>query len=270
MILPACDALLPTPEIFPTDTPTVTVTRTATIQWFPATATPTPGVQRPQLIPTPDQRPALGEALLRDSFTDGAAWSTFTSAAGSIQVGKGQITFSAPEISANLVSLRRGVLPEDYYLEVTAATSLCRAKDAYGLAFRADGGAGQYRLLVSCDGFLRLERWRAAEAAVVQDWLPSGQLAGAGPQVLRLGLWLVGSEMRVFVNDVFQFSARDPLLTGQQLGLFLRSTGANATTVSFSELVVRAVRGYVPSPVPSATPVVTVVATRAPTLTPGK
>ena len=132
----------------------------------------------------------------------------------------------------------------------------------------SDGAAAQYRLLVSCDGFLRLERWRATEAAVIQDWLPSGQIPTAGPQVLRLGVWMVGSEMRIFVNETFQFAARDPLLNGAQMGVFLRSTGANATTVTFTDLVVRAVRVYVPSLSPSTTPVITIPATRAPTLTP--
>ncbi len=266
--LPACQVLLATPQIYPSETPTVTVTPTVTIQWFPSTATPTPAPLRPQLAPTPDQRPALGEVLLRDTFTESSYWQTFDTNSGTIRVSKGQLTLSLPELSANLVSLRRAPLPEDFFIEITSSTSLCRGKDAYGLIFRSDGGVGQYRLLVSCDGFLRLERWRAAEAAVIQDWLPSGQIPNAGPQVLRLGVWMVGSEMRIFVNDVFQFAARDPLLNGSQLGVCLRSTGANATTVNFSDLVVRGIRGYVPTLIPSATPVITIPATRAPTQTP--
>ena len=43
---------------------------------------------------------------------------------------------------------------------------------------------------------------------------------------------------------------------------------ANAATVIFSDLQVRSIRGYVPTPYPSATLAITIPATRAPTLTP--
>jgi hypothetical protein len=266
--LSGCQVLFATAEPFPTDTRTPTITLTRTIQWFPSTVTPTPNVQRTVLAPTADQRPALAEVVLRDNFSEGGAWQTFETAIGTIKVSKGSLTLTVPEGNSNLASLRRGALPEDFYLEITSSTSLCLGKDSYGIAFRSDGGVSQYRLLVSCDGFLRVERWRSSEAAVIQDWTPSGQIPRSGPQVLRLGVWMAGSEMRFFVDNVFQFSTRDPLLAGAQIGVFLRATGANAVTVNFSDLVVRSVQGFVPTPIPSPTPVITIPATRAPTLTP--
>ncbi len=262
--------MLPTPVIYPSDTPTPTLTPTVTIQWFPSTDTPTPAPPRVIVVPTVDQRPAVGAVVLRDDFNDPSLWQTFQSDSGSITVINGMITLAAPELPVNLVSLRRAPVPADYYLEITSSASLCRGKDSYGLVFRADGAGSQYRLMVSCDGNLRVERWRPAEAAVVQNWTPSGQVPRAGLQVLRLGVWMVGSEMRIFVDDVFQFLVRDPLLSGQQVGVFLRSTGANAATVNFSNLVIYQIQGYVPSPIPSATPVITIAATHAPTLTPSK
>lgn len=268
--LAGCQVLLATAEIFPTDTPTPTLSSTPTIQWFPATNTPTPGAPRPGVAPTVDQRPAVGAVFLRDDFNDAAQWQTFQSASGSVIAGKGMLSITAPEIPVNLVSLRREPVPADFYLEITSSASLCRGKDSYGVVFRADGANSLYRLIVSCDGYLRVERWRPTEAAVVQNWTPSGQVPRAGLQVLRLGVWVVGSEMRVFVDNVFQFLVRDPLLSGQQVGVFLRSTGENAATVNFSNLVIYRIQGYVPSPIPSATPVITIPATRAPTLTPSR
>jgi hypothetical protein len=267
-IFSGCQVLLATAEIYPTDTPTPTLTPTVTIQWFPSTETPTPHAPRPVVVPTVDQRPAVGEVALRDDFNDPALWQTYQSDSGSITVAKGVLSLAAPDLPVNLVSLRREAVPADFYLEITSSASLCRGKDSYGVAFRADGAGSEYRLMVSCDGYLRVERWRPAEVAVVQNWTPSGQVPRAGLKVLRLGVWMVGSEMRIFVDDVFQFLVRDPLITGQQVGVFLRSTGANAATVNFSDLVIYRIQGYVPSPIPSATPVITIPATRAPTLTP--
>ncbi len=262
--------MLATPEIFPTDTPTVTITPTRTIQWFPSTATPTPGVQRPVMSATPDQRPALGEIILQDNFSDSSLWQTYDTAGGSATLSRGSLNLAAPEIFANLVSLWKKPVPADFYIEITSSTGLCRGKDTYGLVFRSDGGASQYRLIVSCDGFLRVERWQASSVAVDQDWLPSSQIPRGGPQVLQLGVWMVGSEMRVFINGAYQFSTRDPVLNGQQVGVFLRSTGANAVSVSFSNLVIRGIQNYRPSPVPSPTANITLTPTRAPTNTPVK
>lgn len=264
VMLSACSAL-PTQEIFPSVTPTITLTPTRTIQWFPSSPTPTPGAARQAVIPTPDLRLGLGEIVLQDNFSDAAPWQTYDSTGGSARVSRGGLTLAAPDQAANLVSLRRGSLPIDFFMEITSSTGLCRGKDSYGLAFRSDGGASQYRLIVSCDGYLRIERWRGAEIAVDQDWTPSTQIPQGGPQNLRLGVWMVGSEMRIFVNGAFQFSARDPVLNGQQVGVFLRSTGANAASVSFSALEVRAISNYQPSPVPSPTPNVTATLTRMPT-----
>ena len=257
--------LLATPEIFPTDTPTVTLTPTRTVQWFPSTATPTPGVQRPVMMPTPDQRPALGEVILQDNFSDSSLWQTYDTSIGSAKISRGSLNLAAPEMVANLVSLWHTPVPADFYMEITSSTGLCRGKDTYGVVFRSDGGTSQYRLIVSCDGNLRIERWRAAEVAVDQDWLPSTQIPQGGPQVLQLGVWMVGSEMRIFINGAYQFSTRDRVLDGQQVGVFLRSTGANAVSVSFSNLVIRSIQNYQPSPVPSPTPNVTLTPTRMPT-----
>ena len=268
ILLPACQVLLATAEPFPTDTPTPTLSPTPTIQWFPSTATPTPGPQRPLLAPTPNQRPAMGAVVLTDTFNNTTGWQTYQTSDGSATLSGGRLTLAAPESSANMISLRAGPVPLDYYAEITTSTSLCRGKDSYGLVYRADGAGSMYRLIVSCDGFLRVERWQPNAAAAVQDWTPSGQIPTAGPQELRLGLWLVGSEARIFVNDVYQFAVRDPLLDGLQVGVFLHSTGANAATVSFSNLVVNAITGYVPSPVPSPTPIITIYPTHAPYYTP--
>jgi hypothetical protein len=271
--LPGCSVLLATAEPFPTDTPTPTITPTRTIQWFPVSTTPTPWelpAGGPVLTPTLDQRPALGEVVLQDNFSDSTLWQTYDTAGGSAKISHGSLNLTAPELFANLVSLRHSPVPGDFFLEITGSTGLCRGKDSYGVVFRSDGGANQYRLIVSCDGYLRVERWRGSEVAVAQDWLPSTQIPQGGPQVLQLGVWMVGSEMRIFINGAYQFSTHDPVLDGKQVGVFLRSTGANAVSVSFSNLVIRGIQNYRPSPVPSPTPDVTLTPTRMPTNTPGK
>jgi hypothetical protein len=44
--------------------------------------------------------------------------------------------------------------------------------------------------------------------------------------------------MRFFINDEFQFSINDRILATGLIGVFARSGGETAVTVSFSDLVV--------------------------------
>jgi hypothetical protein len=271
--LSACSGLPGiTPEPTDTATPTATLTPipSATIVWFPPTRTPTSQPVPPAVLaqPTPEPRPNLGNVVLQDSFIDKTGWQSGVLGGGTADYGNNSLNLVIPDAAATLISLHRAALPQgDYYLEITITANLCRGKDAYGLIFRSDGGTSSgYRWIFTCDGNMRVERWRPAEAAVVQDWIYFGE--GGAPLVIRLGLWLYHDEMRFFVNDTYLFSARDPLLTGSQIGVFTKSTGQNALSVSFSNLVVRSISGYVPTPIPSPTVYLTLTNTHAPTWTP--
>jgi hypothetical protein len=236
------------PAETPPPAPTSVQTATATVDWFPATSTPTLAPS-PVFTPTPDLRPGLGQVLLQDDFTDPQAWQTGKNPAGNMAFGKNVLTLAVAAPKGALFSLRSGPELGDYYLEVTAAPSLCRGADAYGLLLRAASTPNFYRFSLTCDGQTRLERIHNGSAAVLQDWTPR-----IGPPLpSRLGVWIAGDEIRVFIDNYFQFSARDPVLTGGSLGLFARAAGDSALTVSFSDLVVRQV-GPDPAPVRTLSP----------------
>ena len=40
----------------------------------------------------------------------------------------------------------------------------------------------------------------------------------------RLGVYAQGAELRVFINDVYQFSVKDPVWSSGTLGVFARSS----------------------------------------------
>ena len=258
-----------TPE--PTDTPTppatITPQPTATIVWFPATSTPTPPPTPAEPVPpTEEPKPGVGDVVIEDMFSSNSGWLTGALEGGTSAIGNHALSLVIPESAVTISSQRFGEVPVNYYLEVTASASLCRGKDSYGLLFRSDGAYSAYHWILTCDGQMRLERWRPSEAAAIQDWTYWGE--GGAPLSVRLGLWLYGSEMRFFVNGIYLFSVRDPVLNGTHLGVFAKSTGQNALSVSFSDLVIRQISGYQPSLVPSPTVYVSPTNTRAPTWTP--
>ena len=77
--------------------------------------------------------------------------------------------------------------------------------------------------------------------------LPGGLLP------VRVGVWMAGPELRLFVNGEFVFSARDRVLQDGQLGVYARAASSSTLTVSFSDLEVYAIDlAQVPTLTPTA------------------
>ncbi len=234
---------LPAQTALPSDTPVPS----ATIQWFPNTATPTP---RSVVLatPTPDPRPGLGEVILADDFSDETLWEVGRSAAGTVGYGINELTLAVAQSRGRLYSFRKDTLVSDFYLEMDILPSLCRGQDAFGLLFRVQNTTSFYRLLFNCQGQLRLERVSGGEPRILVNWTPLGQVSIGASQSFRVGIWMAGPQMRVLVNGVLQLEARDSAYQNGGLGVYAVSGGDTPLTVNFSALSVRAVSTASPTP----------------------
>ncbi len=228
----------PTP-LPPAHTPTITPTITVTIDWFPATATPT---LRPTEIiePTSEMRPGVGSILIEDLLGSGSDWRTGAFSAGNITLVNDSLTLAIQQSKASLLSLELKNVWRDFYLETDVNIGLCRGKDVYSIVVRSISEYNYYRFLVDCQGNARAERVRDGSTTLMQDWTPTGIPPGA-PQNVSLGVWVVGSEMRLFANNAYVFSVKDPVFTDGTIGVFARAEGDSPVTVSFSEMKVSAV-----------------------------
>jgi hypothetical protein len=237
LINSAC-TVAPPVELIPTDTqaePTATVT--PTVVWFPPTATPT-AFPTPVVTPTEDMRPTLGRVLFKDDFSDANAWTTSQSAEGSVALGKNELTIAIGETNAYLCGVREEPAFSDFYLEITANTSLCRGMDEYGVLFRVSSAMDYYRFSLSCNGQVRLDRLANSQASSPQPWMMSGAVPPGAPSSARIGVAAQGEELSFFVNGRYQFSIHDPLLSAGGVGVFARSANKMAVTVNFSQLVI--------------------------------
>jgi hypothetical protein len=105
-------------------------------------------------------------------------------------------------------------------------------------------GSSFYRFVLSCNGYLHVERIKNGTKLIIYASVPSGDAPLGAPGEVRIGLWAVGAEMRFFLNDRFQFSLVDKSFPDGALGVFARSAGDTPVTVTFSDLTVYDV-GYV-------------------------
>lgn len=215
-------------------------TATPTTDWFPATATSTP-LPTQAVTPTPQMLTGLGEVILEDDFRDADQWGLVQRETGTSALGNDQLTIALSAPRAYLSAQRLDTMLTSYYLEITASPNLCREGDSYGVLVRIQSDVDYARLVLNCSGYLRFERVHNAEVVVLQDWSPSGQVRPGAPISYRLGIWSLGSELRIFVDGIYQFSVEENTLLNGGVGVFARSVGQNAVSVSFSNLVIRSV-----------------------------
>ncbi|HEX7541962.1 MAG TPA: hypothetical protein VF352_07515 [Anaerolineales bacterium] len=267
--LTACSGLFPAPT--PTPAPvSATGTPTTTIIWFPPTNTPT-AFSTQTILSTPEQRPGLGELLFADSFDQSGLWDTSVASQASATVNRNQLILSiSGQGPLSIGSKRNQPTLGDFYAEASVKLSLCEGKDQFGMIFRASPGDNYYRFTVSCDGQTRLERSDSGSVLPLRDWLSSGDAPIAVPAEVKLGVWAVGSEMRFFLNDNYQFTQSDPVLHTGTLGFFVYASGSAPITASFSDLSVYSVSYVSPTPslTPSRTPIPTLTLIPSPTPTP--
>lgn len=240
------EAYTPTPSLPPP-------TETTTIQWFPATNTATVFIA-PSATATQDPLPGVGELLFSDDFSDPDLWDTVASGEASAQVTDGRLTLSLSEPRLTVTSLRTMPSLEDFYASVTAVTSLCKGNDQYGVVFRAAPGGNFYRFLLACNGSVRLERVRGGTVEIIQNWAASGDAPRGAPAEVKIGVWILGSEMHLLLNNHPEFVVRDPVFHIGRLGFFAYAGGDTPVIVSFRDLAVYSVRQIPPTPTLKATP----------------
>lgn len=247
LLLSAClpsESILPTETPIPSDTPLPT----STIIWFPPSATPTL-LTVPTYTATPEMSPGIGSVIFTDDFSNASAWDTAASAQGSAAISRNRLTLAA-EPGVYLASMNREAILSDFYAEITARPSLCRGEDSYGIVIRSTGDSF-YRFTLTCNSMISVERYRSSVRLLMLEPTPSGDAPPGAPGEVRIGMWAVGNEMRLFLNGRFQFSITDPSSPSGLFGVFVRGEGGTPVSVIFSDLIVYDV-DYVP---PTRTPI---------------
>ena len=232
----------PTPIIL-----TGTPPPTATIVWFPASVTPSPQAFS-TYAPTPEMRPGLGTMLVTDDFSKKSLWDTVTSDQASAEIDNNRLNLSVQSY-IYMISLRHDLVVDDYYAEITARPGLCRADDSYGILVRANTAA-YYRFSLTCSGTVFAERISVGTHELLQVPVLSGDVPPGAPGEVRIGVWAVGTEMRLFLNGRYQFSINNPNYPSGTLGVFVNSAGDNPVIVSFSDLTVQEIDYVLPTNTP--------------------
>ena len=256
-LAPATQTVSPLP-FTRTPTPTPTPTRI----WFPATETSIPQPTRAVLIATLDQRPLSNTILIEDDFSVPGRWTTSSTEYGSVAYGLDELTIALNQARTSLYSFFLEPVPNQYYLEMLVNPSLCKGEDLYGVAFQVQSNSDFYRLVLRCDGQIRVDLIRGGSVVTIVEQPSSGQLRPGAMQEIPIALWLNANEVQVFIDGIYQFRVDGLLWRTGGIGVYARSAYDSALTVNFSEFILREGQAFPPTPVPTWTPL------PAPTKTP--
>ena len=274
LVLAACSGALPAEQTPPglsaviMASPSLAATASATIEWFPVSATETPPATS---VPsaTLEPFPGLGRETFSDQFSNPNDWSYLTVKSDSpnkILIDHNHLTLAANVSPVYLFSLRHDLSLVNFYAEVNVSINRCQSEDQYGLLFRTETDYYTYRYVLTCDGRARVERMRGGELIPLMEWAQSGDIPPGAPGEVTLGIWAAGTEYRFFVNGHYQFRILDPTFKTGTFGVFASAVSPAGMNVNFSGLTVRGV-DYV-SPTPTATPSETPLPSRTPSPTP--
>jgi hypothetical protein len=226
-------------EPIPTETPTQTATLTATPVWFPATATPTP-LPTPLRTPTPDLRPDLGSVILEDAFELEAAWYSFSGSIGRVTFTDDHLTLAVNQPPGMIYAVREIPVVTDFYAEVAVEMNLCGGNDEFGLMLRVSGiRRDHYRFALTCDGQVKIIRAYGNNAVTLEPLQQFPEIPVGFPSQSLLAVWVVGDEMRFFVNDRYLYTVNDPVIVEGAVGVYVRTTGEDTISVNFNQLVIR-------------------------------
>jgi hypothetical protein len=238
LLTSGCDLLLPAATLAPTETPTQTHTPTPTVDWFPATPTPT---FLPTTSPTPqitlaDQYEGVADLSLQDNFTDERLWTTPQTESGNVAFGNENLTLAVAKQDTYLFSNSQHTLNNNFYLEITIQTSLCQPEDQFGIIFWRQSESDYYQLSFDCSGQYRLILVQAGQSVVLRNWESASQMLPGYPAENRVGLWVRQGLFRLYINDTFQFEETISRERTGDLSVFARTVAGDAITVRFSDL----------------------------------
>jgi len=239
LFLVACYGVVPQDPV-PTPTLTIVPSPSATIEWFPPSHTPEP-FSTIMVSPTQEIRSEIGEVIFTDDFDSPEDWNGPQSTRGQINVSGGEINIIINEPKALMLGTLEKPDLADFYAEITANPVLCSGRDEYGFLFRTFGWDQYYRLAVTCDGIVRMDKLVSGELVLLYPPTRSGSVPVGAPSISKLEILTMRDEIRVFINGDPQFTVFDQDLQVGSFGVYARSAGENAVTVSFSELIVREV-----------------------------
>jgi hypothetical protein len=190
-----------------------------------------------------DPATALGDPTYRNLLDDGKAFGItatgYSDTNTTITAEGGALRLTSIGSSGWRGWRLTGQDPQNFYLEGKFKTINCTGTSQYGLVFRApdySSGYGYY-LTITCDGAYFLSKWDASGTAIVDVGGTDPIIKGGPGQTNRFGVWVQGSNFRIYANGKLLKECSDSSITSAgHIGVSISSFNATGITVDLDEL----------------------------------
>jgi hypothetical protein len=240
----------PATQAVPTQSPVPAIEATPTplppTASLPPTVAPPVATLVPTEVPTPDPNLGVGDVVYSDQFDGKSGWywsfsddaATFLASGGKLNATM-KLANSYPRVTGGKSELKVG----DQQLRVTAHPNACGPNDEYGVMFRVNADITDgYAFKIRCDGQARFEVVRNYKPTALVDWAASPAIVPGAPADNTLMIWAAKGQFHFYVNDKYLFSAEDAAFDTGTFGFVLNDRTAGGESVSFTDLIVKAVK----------------------------
>jgi len=237
--LVACQATETTPlEPTSTSAPTQTPVPSATINWFPATATKSSPTETPVSIQISPEPPTGNDILIEDDFSDETLWQTRNEADARISFEPNALSVVVSGEKTEASSISTHTLPDTFFLEVTIETTLCSNDDQYGIIFWRNSSSGTYRFWANCQGQIMVDKVLPEGTTRLVNWESARKFIPNAPARNVFGIQSGKGQLDFFINGTYQFSIQTRANLEGALGVIAQTASDADLTVRFSNLIV--------------------------------
>ncbi len=230
---PAPDQGLLTVELGAGATVTVDFGRTLNAFGFLPAVTP-----EPTSPPSGAMLPDLGEPEMRDPMDNPRAkWYMVDDPQARFEASGGRLIMYGYDLSyTNYWGLSAYPALTDAYLEGVFITGPdCRGRDRYGFIVRAPSPQFGIVVLISCGGEFLIFRWDG-EYNVLQNWTRSNAINTGPNQTNRLGIWMEGNTLKLYINRRLVAQVTDNVYTQGRFGLVIGAYETSGFWVAVDEV----------------------------------
>ena len=241
LVLTACAA--PTPVLTPAPEvqPSLVMSPSPTIDWFPSTPTPTLIATEVGGSPTQiAEVPVSWPLTVADDFSDQSHWQETSSVSGTVAYETNALSLALAAGKTPIISFSDYILPGEFYLEITIDALMCSDADQYGLLLWRNSASGTFRIWFNCQGEVMVDRQLSANTGRLLNWQTARKLQPGSPASNRIAVWAEAGQLKVFANGIEQFNLQTRSDLSGALGVIAQGSGNNAATFSISNLVIYA------------------------------
>jgi hypothetical protein len=211
---------------------------TPTEQVITDTPTPeaTPSVEGTATLTAGDPRAGLGDPVFNDTFANGNNWAIYGDDHVSFVVVDNRLEMTAFNADRWEGWMLSWPVVADFYMEMTATFGDCDGDDRYGMMFRSTeqgGNWGGYLFGITCEGRYALRSWDTSSYRNIVSWQENEAINTGDGATNRLGVWVEGSMITLYVNGTRLSQASDSEHDNGQFGVFIGS----ADTLDFEVFV---------------------------------